>query len=162
MGNLGCIWNSKQDIFKILQPFRKSGNWQFVLFKGWMIFQTLYFQEIQAFWHQNLQTPQLKRLHIWHSLLGVGQKCMTQHLTATHAMRKIEECGHRWTISFPLQNFLITWQKKLNVVGLSWGNLSKDQGQFASNWMDQTDVCMLTNIHDLPQEVYFCIEMATW
>jgi len=50
--------------------------------------------------------------------------------------------------------------KKLNVVELSWGNLSKDREQFASNWMDQTDVCMLTNIHDLPQGD-FCIEKAS-
>jgi len=50
-----------------------------------VIFQTLYFQQTQAFGHQNLQTSQLNWLHIRHSLLGEGQKCMTQHLTATHA-----------------------------------------------------------------------------
>ena len=42
------------------------------------------------------------------------------------------------------------------------GDLNKDQVWFESNWMDQTDVCILTNIHDLPQKAGFHDEMATW
>jgi len=89
---------------------------------------------------------------------------MTQHLTATHA-RVIDPAEEERT--WPqMDNFFSSPElfdhliKKLNVVGLSWGNLSKDWGQFASNWMDQTDVCTLTNIHDLPQED-IRVEMAT-
>ena len=36
--NVGCIWNSKQDVFQNLQPFRKSGNREvIVLVKGRVI-----------------------------------------------------------------------------------------------------------------------------
>jgi hypothetical protein len=70
--------------------------------------------------------------------------------TETHArvIEPDEEDRRMWPqmdyyFSSPeLSDYLI--KKKLNVVGLSWGNLSKDQGQFTSDWKDQTDVCMLT------------------
>jgi hypothetical protein len=48
--SIGHIWNSKQDILKMSQTFRKSGNWWsdcVVQWKG--DFQTIYCQETHAF-----------------------------------------------------------------------------------------------------------------
>ena len=174
MVNTGHIWNSKQDIFQILQPCRKSGNWWgdcVVQRKG--DFQTLYSQETQAFWHHNVQSLRLEWLHKWHeSLLGEGQ---TMHVTALlsnpcHSNRTDKEDRRTWPKIVHGQFLFLVWtfwwsDQKFNrgtvrrnrkgmpedlwcrTVKLRWGDIQY------GGWTRATSACWLTfticyNFHD--------------
>ena len=72
MEDAKSVWNSKQYIFKILNPFwiydcRRS--YCFVQRKGRI--PKIHAQETQKFWHQNLQTMWWEWTHIWYESLIV-------------------------------------------------------------------------------------------
>ena len=98
--NKGYIWNSKQGFLKILQSFRKSGNWQ----SGCVIprkgdIQTIYYQETQAFCIKIYKLCDSTG-YTWHeSVLGEG---LTTHDTpfnsnSCHNNRTDQEDRRMWS-----------------------------------------------------------------
>jgi hypothetical protein len=61
------VWISKQDIFKILQPFWTSGySRSYCFVQRNRLFLTIHTQVTQRIWHQNLQPMWCESLHIWY------------------------------------------------------------------------------------------------
>jgi len=75
------VWISRQDVFKILQPFWTSGcrrSHCFVQRKGH--FPTIHTQETQNFRHQNLQTMWRNWIHLWNDSLFFAWRVRKFHI----------------------------------------------------------------------------------
>ena len=102
MEDAKSVWNSKQEISQILQPFWTSRHRQsycFVQRKGH--FLTIHTQRTQTFWHQNLQTMWQDWIHVGYNFyLDRDRERTVKHLTETHVTvseltKKIQGHGHK-------------------------------------------------------------------
>jgi hypothetical protein len=65
-------------------------------FKGQAVFQTMYFQEIQMFWHENIQTVQLHWLRLQHqSVLEEGQTLRSPTADSNTCHSDVTACGNK-------------------------------------------------------------------
>jgi len=63
-------------------------------------FQTIYCQEIQRFWHENIQTVQLLWLHLQHqSVLEEGQTISSPTADSNTCHSDVTACGNKWMSS---------------------------------------------------------------
>lgn len=119
VGNTRHVRNSKQDIFKISQPFRKYGYWwSYSFVQRNDTFQKYIPKKHKRFLsnYTNYATGYTK------VCLGKDRKSMATQLTATHSrvaeiIRKAEGCGHKLYKDnyFSPMNFYMVWQwKKIN------------------------------------------------
>ena len=128
--NVKSVWNSKQDIYKILQPFWTSGHrWSYCFVQRKGHFLTVHTHETQLFWDQNLKIMWWEWIHIWYdSLFGQRQtvNCVTLHRNSCNSIRTDKENTRSWpknctwTITSPPQTYLMTLpQSKFTVLALS-------------------------------------------
>ena len=123
------FWNSKPEIFRILQPFWTSGHRRsncIVQRKGH--FLTIHTQGTQTLWDQNLQTLWWDWIHLWYDSL-CGQRQTELHTTWMQLMRQYQNWRRKykvmatnciWTITSPPQTYSMTWPRsKFTVVALS-------------------------------------------
>ena len=94
------VWNSEHDIFKILWPFRTSDHrWSYCFVQRKGHFPTIYTQETQTFWHQNLQTMWWDWIHVWYNTL-CGQRqtanCTTPDCNSRDSIRTDKENTRMW------------------------------------------------------------------
>lgn len=101
MENTKTTGNSIQHIFKSLQHFQRSGSRK-VCFslqrKG--SFHSVYCQEIQMVWHENMQTVQLHWLHLQHqSVLEEGQTMFSPTPDSSTCQRDVIACCSKGMLS---------------------------------------------------------------
>ena len=88
-----------------------------VKFKGRVIFRQYIPKKKKMFQHQNLQTLWRIRVYVWHECIWVETHTPplttwlqhTQLLDTWLAELKAQDTKYLWTISFRLQDFLMTW-----------------------------------------------------
>ena len=93
--------------FKILPQIRQQKCFFSLQRTG--SFQTMYFQEIQIFWHYNIQTVQLLWLHLQHqSVLEEGQTKPSPTADSSTYQSAVTACGNKRMSSQPAyEDFLL-------------------------------------------------------
>ena len=110
MDNTKSTGNSIQHIFKSLKYFHRSGSRKvFFSHQRTGSFQTMYSQEIQMFWHENIQTVQLFCLHLQHqSVLEEGQTKPIPTAGSSTYQSAVTACGNKRMSSQPAyEDFLL-------------------------------------------------------
>ena len=98
-------------------------------------------------------------------------QCVTTHVTVTELMRKVEGLGYKLYMAMAKKQTCSCGTVRQNrrgmLLGLAPKTVKLKRGEFrirtradltAVLWWDKRDICMLTNIHDVPVEGSFSNE----